>query len=223
MSSEWNLLDEVAAGRLALPVALSLLLPVQEAMAAGGEYGLFEKKAAALTHPVIMASLFVATGYAGYLGWQWRTVRTVGDEISELKKQLPAKNEEGVVPPAPELESQIEALSATRKELVAGNYREKHYNFGNLLLSLGVLTSVAGGMNTYLRVGKLFPGPHLFAGVGITVLWALAAALVPYMQKGNTAARNAHIALNSVNLALFAWQIPTGWEITQKVWAGVSW
>lgn len=32
--------------------------------------------------------------------------------------------------------------------------------------------------------GKLFPGPHLYAGAAITVLWALAAALVPYMQVG---------------------------------------
>jgi hypothetical protein len=37
-------------------------------------------------------------------------------------------------------------------------------------------------------------------------LWAAAAALVPSMQKGNEAARNAHIALNALNLTLFAWQ-----------------
>lgn len=70
-------------------------------------------------------------------------------------------------------------------------------------------------MNTYMRVGKLFPGPHLYAGMGITALWAAAAALVPYMQKGNQLARNTHIALNCVNLGLFAWQLPTGWEIVR--------
>jgi hypothetical protein len=52
---------------------------------------------------------------------------------------------------------------------------------------------------------------------GITVLWALAAALVPPMQKGNDTARSLHIALNTVNLLLFVWQIPTGWEIVLKV------
>lgn len=52
---------------------------------------------------------------------------------------------------------------------------------------------------------------------GITVLWALAAALVPAMQKGNETARSLHIAFNTVNLLLFAWQIPTGWEIVLKV------
>jgi hypothetical protein len=66
---------------------------------------------------------------------------------------------------------------------------------------------VGGALNTYLRVGKLFPGPHLFAGAGITVCWALAASLVPAMKKGNDTARSLHIALNAVNVALFAWQV----------------
>ena len=38
------------------------------------------------------------------------------------------------------------------------------------------------------------------------VLWALAASLVPYMQKGNDTARSVHIAANTINLGLFAWQ-----------------
>lgn len=94
-----------------------------------------------------------------------------------------------------------------RKELVAGGYRDKHFWWGSVLLGGGVLIAVEGALNTWFRTGKLFPGPHLFAGAGIVVLWALAAALVPQMQKGNDNARNAHIALNAVNLALFAWQV----------------
>jgi hypothetical protein len=58
---------------------------------------------------------------------------------------------------------------------------------------------------------------------GITVLWALAAALVPEMQKGNESARNAHIALNVLNVLLFIWQIPTGWEIVEKVFQFTTW
>lgn len=61
------------------------------------------------------------------------------------------------------------------------------------------------GMDSF--AGKLFPGPHLYAGAAIVVLWATAASLVPSMQKGNDTARNAHIALNTLNLALFAWQV----------------
>ena len=58
--------------------------------------------------------------------------------------------------------------------------------------------------------GKLFPGPHLYAGAAIVVLWALAASLVPYMQKGNDTARSVHIAANTINLGLFAWQARAG-------------
>jgi hypothetical protein len=94
-----------------------------------------------------------------------------------------------------------------RKDLVAGGYRDKHFWWGSVLLGGGILVAVEGALNTWFRTGKLFPGPHLFAGAGIVVLWALAAALVPQMQKGNEGARNAHIALNAVNLALFAWQV----------------
>lgn len=59
--------------------------------------------------------------------------------------------------------------------------------------------------------------------VGITVLWALAAALVPAMQKGNETARNLHIALNALNVILFIWQIPTGFEIVLKVFEFTKW
>jgi hypothetical protein len=94
-----------------------------------------------------------------------------------------------------------------RKDLVAGGYRDKHFWWGAVLLGGGVFFAIEGAFNTWFRTGKLFPGPHLFAGAGIVALWALAAALVPAMQKGDNNARNAHIALNAVNLALFAWQV----------------
>lgn len=50
--------------------------------------------------------------------------------------------------------------------MLKGSFRDRHYNAGSILLGLGVLESVGGGINTYLRTGKLFPGPHLFAGAG---------------------------------------------------------
>lgn len=68
-----------------------------------------------------------------------------------------------------------------------------------------------------LLAGKLFPGPHLYAGAAIVTLWAGAGAMVPLMAKGNNTARTAHIAFNITNLALFAWQVPTGLEIVGKV------
>ena len=91
-----------------------------------------------------------------------------------------------------------------------------------------VSTGTAASQTRHTRhchaaAGKLFPGPHLYAGAAITVLWALAAALVPQMQKGNETARSAHIALNCINLALFAWQVPTGLDIVYKVFEFTSW
>ena len=199
----------------------------QEALAAGGEFGLLEGRTGALVHPALMAGLFGATAFTGYLGFQWRRARTIPDELAALKSQLPPAAAEGAPAPAPTAAqaaaaAQVEALTAERKAILADGVRDKHFNWGSLLLGLGVLIAVEGPVNTYLRTGKLFPGPHLYAGAAIVVLWAAAAACVPAMQKGNDAARSAHIAMNCVNLGLFAWQIPTGLEIVGKVFQFTS-
>mmetsp|Transcript_18939 Transcript_18939/g.22669 ORF Transcript_18939/g.22669 Transcript_18939/m.22669 type:complete len:325 (+) Transcript_18939:79-1053(+) len=218
---------QLLEGRMFLALtALSsgFFLPVEEAAAKGGEYGILEGRTAALLHPAIFGVLFTASLYAAYTGWQWRSLRTSGTELTELKKQIPV-GPDGTALPSPELEAKIATLTQTRKELskTAKAARDSHQNVGNWLLGLGVTTSIGGATNTYLRVGKLFPGPHLFAGAGITCLWAIASAMVPAMQKGNETARNVHIAANVLNIALFAWQIPTGLEIVGKVFQFTSW
>lgn len=227
----------------AAAVAALLLLPADPALAVGGELGILEGRSFALLHPLIMGGLFAYTLWAGYLGWQWRRVRTVQDEINALKKQLkpaaaatPAAVGAGAdssstttPPPAAAskspspAEARIEELTDERKALLKGSFRDRHFNAGSLLLGLGVLESVGGALNTWFRTGKLFPGPHLFAGAAITVLWAAAAALVPAMQKGDETARSLHIALNAVNVLLFVWQIPTGLEIVGKVFEFTTW
>jgi hypothetical protein len=211
---------DVGAAVSALAIAAATVAMPEMAHASGGEFGILEGRSAALLHPIGLGSLYAVTLYAGYLGLQWRRVRTVGDEIAELKATLPADAEAAA---GSEASKKIEELSATRKELVAGKFKDKHANLGYLLLAMGVTLSVEGGMNTYLRVGKLFPGPHLYAGATITVLWAMAAGLVPMMEKGNQKARDLHIALNCLNVALFTWQIPTGLEIVGKVFQFTSW
>lgn len=60
----------------------------QDALAVGGEFGLLEGRSFALIHPIVMGGLFFYTLYAGYLGWQWRRVRTIQTEINELKKEV---------------------------------------------------------------------------------------------------------------------------------------
>ncbi|KAK8588096.1 hypothetical protein V6N12_022553 [Hibiscus sabdariffa] len=208
-------------------LALPLVLDTQDALAVNGEFGILEGRSVALIHPIVMGGLFFYTLWAGYLGWQWRRVRTIQNEVNELKKQVKpaAVTPEGKpveAPPSP-VELQIQKLAEERKELVKGSYRDRHFNAGSILLGFGVLEAVGGGVNTWFRTGKLFPGPHLFAGAAITVLWAAAAALVPAMQKGNETARSLHIALNAVNVILFIWQIPTGIDIVFKVFEFTKW
>nr|CAB3448641.1 unnamed protein product [Digitaria exilis] len=231
------LTSTAAASAAMAPLLLAALTP-DDALAAGGEFGILEGRSFALVHPLVMGGLFAYTLWAGYLGWQWRRVRTVQDEINELKKQLkpaaaaaPAAVGAGgnaassAPPPAAKspVEIKIDELTEERKKLIKGSFRDRHFNAGSILLGLGVLESVGGALNTWFRTGKLFPGPHLFAGAAITVLWAGAAALVPAMQKGNETARNLHIALNGLNVLLFIWQIPTGLEIVGKVFEFTTW
>ncbi|XP_026406099.1 uncharacterized protein LOC113301541 [Papaver somniferum] len=206
---------------------LPFLLDPQDALAAGGEFGIFQGRTLALIHPIAMGGLFLYTLWAGYLGWQWRRVRTTQNEINELKKQVKPvavtpEGKEIPSPPSP-IEVKIQELTEERKLLLKGSFKDRHFNAGSILLGFGVLESVGGGLNTWLRTGKLFPGPHLFAGAGITVLWAAAAALVPAMQKGNETARSLHIALNTINVLLFIWQIPTGIDIVFKVFEFTKW
>ncbi|KAH0451686.1 hypothetical protein IEQ34_018985 [Dendrobium chrysotoxum] len=229
----------IAAATSASAFSLPEFIIPPDALAVGGEFGILEGRSFALVHPLVMGGLFFYTVWTGYLGWQWRRVRTIQEEINELKKQVkspvPAAvaaggvesgSQEPVPPPQEAISSverKISQLTEERKELLKGGFRDRHFNAGSILLGFGVFESVGGAVNTWFRTGKLFPGPHLFAGAGITVLWALAAALVPLMQKGNETARNLHIALNTLNVLLFIWQIPTGIDIVFKVFEFTNW
>ena len=80
-----------------------------------------------------------------------------------------------------------------------------------------VVTTLIGMGVTYINNGKLFVGPHLLAGLGMTGLIAVAASLSPYMQKGQNWARYTHIVLNLALLGLFGWQAVTGMDIVQRI------
>jgi hypothetical protein len=104
-----------------------------------------------------------------------------------------------------------------RKELLGKNFNLRHYKIGSILLALMVVGTIGGMGVTYLNNGKLFFGPHLLVGLGMTGLIATSAALVPYMQKGNDFARYTHILLNVTLLGLFGWQAVTGMDIVQRI------
>ena len=105
----------------------------------------------------------------------------------------------------------------TRKDLIKKNFKDRHHQIGSILLSLVVLGTIGGMAVTYINNGKLFVGPHLLAGLGMTGMIATSAALVPYMQKGNEIARYTHISLNIILLGLFGWQAVSGMQIVQKI------
>lgn len=104
-----------------------------------------------------------------------------------------------------------------KKELIKGRYNVKHYQIGSVLLGLMVVGAIAAMAVTYMNNGKLFVGPHLLAGLGMTALIALSASLSPFMQKGQNWARITHITLNVVLLGLFGWQAITGVQIVQRI------
>lgn len=113
---------------------------------------------------------------------------------------------------------QIRSVEAEkRKELIKKDVKGKHFIIGSLLLSLMVLGTIGGMAVTYINNGKLFVGPHLIVGLTMVGLIATAAALVPWMQKGNEVARVTHITLNVTLIGLFGWQAFTGVEIVQRI------
>ncbi|RVW95419.1 hypothetical protein CK203_028723 [Vitis vinifera] len=217
----------------ALPLTaltLPFLLDSKDALAVGGEFGILEGRTLALIHPIVMGSLFFYTLWAGYLGWQWRRVRTIQNEINELKKQVrpvavtPEGSPPAEAPPPSPIEAKIQQLTEAILLFLGCEFNFNVCRLGRFNTArVRSFESIGGGVNTWFRTGKLFPGPHLFAGAAITALWAAAAALVPAMQKGNETARNLHIALNGLNVLLFIWQIPTGIDIVFKVFEFTNW
>ena len=58
-----------------------LFLAADDAAAKGGEWGVLEGRTFAFVHPIVMGTLFLTTAYTGYLGWQFRTIRTLANDM----------------------------------------------------------------------------------------------------------------------------------------------
>lgn len=232
-------LNSVSAASAAL-----CLLSSDVANAAGPDWGIFEGKTGSLLHPAMMFGMLILSASTALLGFDWRRQRTIGGEISDLKKTLPKLNGASSVEEALKacqaaeevdssqlallksalpIDAQIQELQTERKTLTAKGPKDKHYGQGAMLAFLGTVFAIEGPLNTYARAGKLFPGPHLYAGAGLVCLWALAVACVPQMQKGNDTARYVHIGANFGGIGLFLWQVTSGIPILLKVWEKTSW
>jgi hypothetical protein len=109
------------------------------------------------------------------------------------------------------------AQGEEKKELIKGRYNVRHFQIGSLLLGFMVAGSVAAMGVTYINNGKLFVGPHLLIGLGMTVLIAFSASLSPFMQKGANWARMTHILINFTILGLFTYQAISGVQIVQRI------
>jgi len=230
-----------SAQALSTAATSAVLLFPSIASAAGPDWGLFEGKTGSLLHPVSMFGMVALSISAGLKGFAWRRQRTMGDEISELKKLIPAYEgktlSEGIasaeaaeesalvskLKAAMPIQKEIDELVAERKELASQGNRDTHFSQGALLAFIGTTMAIIGPLNTYSRAGKLFPGPHLYAGAGLVICWALAYACVPKMQKGDDTARTIHIGANLGGIGLLAWQVQSGIPILLKVWEKTSW
>ena len=109
------------------------------------------------------------------------------------------------------------ATGEEKKKLIKGKYITRHHQIGSIILAVMVLGSIGGMAVTYINNGKLFVGPHLIAGLGMTGLIAISASLSPYMQKGLDWARYSHIGINLVVVSLFGWQAFSGVEILLRI------
>jgi hypothetical protein len=114
------------------------------------------------------------------------------------------------------------ASGEAKKTMMSQRYNLKHFNLGSVFLVLMVFGTVGGMAVTYINNNKLFVGPHLIVGLGLTCIVAVTAALAPWMQQGKEWARLSHISFNAVALGLFLWQAVTGFEIVQKILASMA-
>jgi len=113
---------------------------------------------------------------AAVLGFNWRRQRTIGDEISLLKKTLPkfegsslskaiekakmaeivdmslVNQYESAIPIA----QQVESLTKERKELSQQKNREKHYNRASLVAFLGTSFAIIVGIRSTILYFLIF-------------------------------------------------------------------
>ena len=141
----------------------ALLSSPLAASAAGPDWGIFEGRTGSLLHPIAMFGMAAMSASTALLGFQWRRQRTLGDEISALKKSLPdlggaasvsdalaaAQSAETVdsalvskLKAALPVESEINALTKERKDLASAGPRDKHFNQGSVLLFTGIAFAI---------------------------------------------------------------------------------
>ena len=141
----------------------------QVVLADSPDWGIFEGRTGSLLHPIAMGSMFLYSLYTAFLGFQWRRQRTLGDEISALKKSIPnldgadslsaalasAKESNDLykvnaLTSALEIEAQVNSLVAERKSLAEAGPRDKHFQQGAFLAFIGTVFAIeVSWINTF--------------------------------------------------------------------------
>lgn len=154
-------------------IAMAAFAP-EAANAAGPDWGIFEGRTGSLLHPIIMGGTFLFSLSTAFKGFQYRRQRTMGDEISALKKTLPdfggASNILDAIKLAEEAENtslaaqlkaaiptqrEIDALVAERKDLSKQGLRDSHYNQGALLAFIGTAFAIEVSCCTEYQLRRL--------------------------------------------------------------------
>jgi hypothetical protein len=133
------------------------------ALADSPDWGIFEGRIGSLLHPVMMISLLTLSVSTAVLGLEWRRQRTIGDDISKLKKSIPdlggASSVSAAVTAAKAAESpdnalisklqaalsvedEVKAMQAERKELAAKAPKDQHFSQGVTLALLGTVFAI---------------------------------------------------------------------------------
>lgn len=100
------------------------------------------------------------------------TALSASDDADKSGKEALIRKDLATIRSTADLDSKYLELTTARKTLQSSNLKDKHHLTGSILLGAGVTVSILGAFNTYMRAGRLFPGPHLYAGMAITILWA---------------------------------------------------
>ena len=151
----------ISPSKIALATTSLWTVTTELATAAGPDWGIFEGRTGSLLHPITMGGLFLYSAYTAFLGFQWRRQRTLGDEITQLKKTLPdmggaasvaeaiaAAQEAGdsakvaALQSARSTESEIASLQQERKDLAAAGPRDRHFAQGALLAFVGTTFAI---------------------------------------------------------------------------------
>lgn len=130
--------------------------------AAGPDWGIFEGRTGSLLHPAMMAGMLLLSVSTGLKGFQYRRLRTIGGEITEMKKGLPKfegkslseaiRNMEAMeevdvaavskLKAALPLEKEINDLVVERKGLSSLAPRDSHFSQGATLAFLGTAFAI---------------------------------------------------------------------------------